>query len=84
MAPEERPVGEIDTQARKRSTWARFAAPAIAAAIIGAAVAANWRERVFSLVVTETRVNAGIVMLVCVAAGFVLGWAFLWSASDRD
>lgn len=77
-------MSEGDTQARKRRTWARFAAPALTAAVISAAVAANWRERVFSLVVSEARVNAGIVMLVCVAAGFVLGWAFLWSASDRD
>ena len=73
------------TKARPgRGAWAKFALVFVLAVVIGALVVANWRDRVFSLVVANVQIKAGIVILASVITGFILGLAFFWSASTRD
>ena len=69
---------------RRLAALGKFALVALIAAAVAALVVANWRDRMFSLVVLSVQLKAGIVILASVLTGFVLGCVFFWSASTRD
>lgn len=69
---------------RRRFTWAKLVLVAALASAVGAFVTANWHERHFSFIAFSADINAGAIILGCVAAGFVIGIAFVWSALSGD
>ena len=71
-------------KSRRTAVLVKLLLVAILTAAVAALAVSNWRDRVFSLIVANVQMKAGIVILASVLVGFVLGCAFLWSASHRD
>jgi len=84
QAPPETAAEEKREPKGRSHTWAKLILVAIVAAVLGAAVSANWHNMPFSFIFAVAEIKAGAMIIFSAALGFVLGVVFLWSALNRQ
>lgn len=76
---------KVNPEPKRRShRWAKLILVALVAAVLGAAVSANWHGMPFSFIFVNAEIKAGAMIICSAALGFVLGMVFLWSALNRQ